>query len=86
MTDAYTDNGAVLPTGSEIIRGKPAIQAFWQGALDGFGIKAAALETVELEQHGDTAYEVGKYTLKGAGGNMLDQGKYIGIWKQAGGQ
>src|SRR4051794_35686539 len=48
-----------------IIRGKSALQAFWQGALDGFGVKAAELATVELEQQDDMAYEVEQYILKG---------------------
>jgi len=86
MAAAYTEQGAVLPTNSEIIRSKPAIQTFWQGVLDGFGVKAAALETLELEQYGDMAYEVGHYMLKGVGDNVLDQGKYIVIWQQEGGQ
>jgi ketosteroid isomerase-like protein len=86
MADAYTENGAVLPTNSEIIRGKQAIQAFWQGALDGLGLKSAGLETVELVPHGDMAYEVGEYILRGAGGSVFDQGKYIVIWKQEAGQ
>jgi len=45
----------------------------------GFGVKAAELETVELEQQGDTAIEVDKYALKWAGSALLDQGKYIVI-------
>jgi ketosteroid isomerase-like protein len=50
------------------------------------GIKEAGLETVEVEGHGDTAVEVGKFTLKSEGGQVLDQGKYIVIWKQEEGQ
>lgn len=84
MAAAYTANGALPPTYSEMVVGKPAIQMFWQSTLDGLGLKAAELETVELEQHGETAYEVGKYTLKGDADSVLDQGKYIVIWKHEG--
>jgi ketosteroid isomerase-like protein len=56
MAAAYTASGAVLPTSSEMVRGEPAIQMFWQSALDGLGLKAAELETIELEQHEDMAY------------------------------
>jgi ketosteroid isomerase-like protein len=52
----------------------------------GMGIKEATLDTVEVEAHGDAAYEVGRYTLKGDGGQLLDQGKYVVIWKRVGGQ
>ncbi len=45
------------------------------------GIKEARLETVEVEVHGDTATEVGKYTLLVEGGQVADTGKYLVIWK-----
>jgi ketosteroid isomerase-like protein len=50
------------------------------------GITAAKLETVEVEDHGNTAIEGGKYTLEGAGGQVLDTGKYLVIWQQEAGQ
>jgi uncharacterized protein (TIGR02246 family) len=81
----YTENGQVLPPNSDFVTGKEAIQAFWQAIRD-TGIKAATLETVEVEGHGDTATEVGKYTLHGEEGQQLDKGKYIVIWKQEEGQ
>jgi ketosteroid isomerase-like protein len=31
---------------------------------------------------GDTAVEVGRYTLSGEGGQVLDTGKYVVIWKK----
>jgi uncharacterized protein (TIGR02246 family) len=85
MAELYTANGQLLPTGSDFVTGTPAIQAFWQAVM-GMGIKEATLETVELESHGDAAYEVGRYTLRGDGGQMVDEGKYIVIWKREGGQ
>ena len=50
------------------------------------GIKSVKIELVEVEGHGDTAIEVGKYTLSGEAGQVLDTGKYIVILKQADGQ
>ena len=81
----YTENGQILPPNSDFIAGKQAIQPFWQAVFD-MGIKEAKLETVEVEGHGDTAIEVGKYTLQGEEGQELDKGKYIVIWKQEEGQ
>jgi ketosteroid isomerase-like protein len=49
------------------------------------GLKEAVLETLELEAHGDTAHEVGRYELKAAGGQVADAGKYLVIWKQESG-
>ena len=85
LAATYTSNGQALPTNSDIIEGKTALQGFWQAVLD-MGIKSATLETVELDIQGNTAIEVGKYTLQVAGGQTVDEGKYLVVWKQEGGQ
>jgi len=66
------------------MRGKPAIQAFWQGALD-MGIAEAVLETVEFEEVGDAAWELGQGVLKAKDGQVLDDAKYIVLWKRENG-
>jgi uncharacterized protein (TIGR02246 family) len=81
----YTEDGQLLPPNAGFMTGKDAIQAFWQGAMD-MGIKGAKLEIVEVDDHGETATEVSKYTLSGEEGQVLDEGKYIVIWKQVAGQ
>ena len=62
MGKLYTSDGQLLPSNSDFITGTEGIQTFWQAVMD-MGIKTAKLETVELEGHGDTAIEVGQYTL-----------------------
>jgi uncharacterized protein (TIGR02246 family) len=81
----YTAEGQLLPGNSDFVTGTQAIQEFWQGAMD-MGIKSAKLETIEVEGMGKMAYEVGKYQLFVEGGQMLDQGKYIVVWKQIDGE
>jgi uncharacterized protein (TIGR02246 family) len=85
MADLYTDEGQVLPPNSDFVIGKEAIQAFWQALMD-MGIKEAKLDIVEVEEQDDLAVEVSKYTLQGEEGQVLDQGKYIVIWKREDGQ
>ena len=80
-----TDQGQLLPPNADFMVGKEAIQAFWQGAMD-MGIAAAKIEILEVEGHGDTAIEVSKYTLHAQGGEELDAGKFIVIWKRVGGE
>ena len=77
----YTDDAAILPPNGETMNGRAAIQGFWQGALD-MGLVGATLETVELETYPTGAVEVGKYTFSVAGGQVVDRGKYIVVWKQ----
>ena len=81
----YTAEAQILPPNSEPIIGLPGIQGFWQAVMD-MGLKSATLETVELEGHGDTAIEIGRYTLSDGSGNEADRGKYIVVWRQDGGQ
>lgn len=76
----YTDNAMLLPTGFDVVLGKRDIEAYWQEAMK-MGIKTAKLDAMEVEQHGDTAIEVGKYTLSGADDEVMDHGKGIAIWK-----
>ena len=85
MAALYTENGQVMPPNSDFVTGKQAVQMFWQALMD-MGIKEAKLEIIEVEGHGDTAIEVSMFTLQGEGGQVLDKGKYIVIWKQEGGQ
>jgi ketosteroid isomerase-like protein len=85
MAALYTEAGQLLPPNSDFVVGKPALQALFQGLMN-MGIKTVKLETAETEGYGDTASEVGRYTLEDEGGQVFDQGKYIVIWKQEAGQ
>lgn len=83
LAGLYTEQGMIFPTGSDAITGKKGIKDFWQGVMD-MGIKEAKLDIVEVELQGDVAIELGRYKLKGSEGNIMDEGKYIVIWKQEG--
>ena len=85
MANLYTDDGSLMPTNSDFVNGKEGIAAVWQSVFDA-GLKQATLETLEVEGLGNTAYEVGKYTLLLDGGKVADSGKYIVIWKKKDGQ
>ena len=87
VAGAYTEGGRLLPPNAEMLAGKAAIQAVWQGAMD-MGAKEAKLETVEVKPMGEgAAYEIGAYTLRlepeGAEA-MTDTGKYVVLWKREG--
>ena len=84
IADLYTDHGQVLLPNNEVISGKMGITMVWRGAM--MMAKQIRLETLEVEDHGDTAYEVGKYILLKKDNQVFDQGKYIVIWKQEAGQ
>jgi ketosteroid isomerase-like protein len=77
----YTDNGTLLPPGGDFLTGYHDIKTFWGEAMN-LGVAAATLERVELEVFGETAIEVGKYTLTAKDSSTLDHGKFIVIWKK----
>ncbi len=81
MAEIYTEDGQALPPNGEVVSGHVALAALWQGVLD-MGITGATLETVELEHMGEHAHEVGRYTLKVEDGAVVDEGKYIVIWRR----
>lgn len=84
LANLYTEDGMLLPAGTDFISGKEKIAGFWQAVMD-MGIKRAELEIIETEQHGDTAIEMSRYRLSGADGELMDEGKYIVVWKQVDG-
>lgn len=80
----YTSRAKLMPPNADFFKGTKAITAFWQGAID-MGIRGAVLKSVEVEQLGTTAVEVGTYTLSTGDGTVLDKGKYVVVWKKDGG-
>ena len=77
----YTDSGQVLPPGGEPLTGREALKTFWQGALDA-GMKQAKLETVEVTEAGDLAFEIGRFWIYGADGRLMESGKDLVVWKR----
>jgi uncharacterized protein (TIGR02246 family) len=85
LAELYTEGGMLMPPGGDFIKGRKAVRDFWQGAMES-GIETAKLDIVEVERHGDAAIEVGRYKLSGAGGGVVDHGKYIVAWKNENGR
>ena len=84
MAALYTSDGQLAPSNSDVVKGTEAIAGFWKAVMD-MGLKSATLETVELDEYGDTGVEQGRYQLGDGEGNVADHGKYIVIWKRESG-
>ncbi len=85
LAAVYTKDGQALPPNGPIVSGREALEVFWQGAVDA-GIASAELETVELEEFGDSAVQIGRYLLKAADGTTADVGKLMILWKKEDGE
>ncbi|HVP48853.1 MAG TPA: DUF4440 domain-containing protein [Bryobacteraceae bacterium] len=84
LDGVYTQDAAILPPDSEIVRGRENIKQFWSKVILEAGLSAAPLTTVEAEMLGDAAYEIGtaQLTFQGQSGASQVSVKYIVVWKQ----
>jgi len=83
----YTDDAVVLAPNAEMVRGKQAIKGLFDGMIQQMGAPQLTLRTIQVDEVGDMANEIGEYTLKfqAAGGEpVTDIGKYVVIWKRQG--
>jgi uncharacterized protein (TIGR02246 family) len=80
----YTEDAQFLVPGQEPFAGRAAIAAVL-GGLRGDGNRLT-LETLEVEAGGDFAWEVGRYSVATPNGAEADRGKYVVVWKRAGGE
>jgi ketosteroid isomerase-like protein len=80
LAAVYTEDAILLPPGAPLARGKAAIEAqLAKDAGGGFKIEIVSLES---PSQGDTAYNLGTFTVKDANGAVVDTGKFIEIWKR----
>jgi uncharacterized protein (TIGR02246 family) len=79
----YAPDGMLLPPNGEFVRGREAIAKFWAGLIA--SVKGE-LEIQEVSVQGGLAYVLGTFKLFGGDGEVVDQGKYIEIWKRGDGQ
>lgn len=82
----YTDDAIVLPPGSDMVKGRPAIQAFWKKSAEQLG--DMRLTTVEVKPLGNrAAREIGTFALKTKAQPPQDvPGKYAVVWHKVGGE
>jgi ketosteroid isomerase-like protein len=85
IAEQYTEDAQLLWEDRGIIRGRKAIEAEWRKDMGGPGRKAT-LTNLEIEQHGDWAYETSMFLVTDGEGRTIYDGKYICIWKRAGGE
>jgi ketosteroid isomerase-like protein len=78
--EVYVADAKILPPDASMVTGRRAIQAFWQKAAEGLGLKQVRLKTAELKVSGDTAYEIGEALLGLQSGSAT--AKYVVVWQR----
>lgn len=79
IASLYTSTATLMPPNRAPVQGAQAIERYW-GRLFDDGVTAVDLETARVAGLGDTAHEMGLYTID-AGDTRLDEGKYLVVWK-----
>ena len=77
----YTVNCRFLPDNGDPVDGRANVQELLQSMMDG-GVSSVELITWEVEDCGDTAVEVGRVIMRGDADELIDDGKFIVIWKK----
>ena len=82
----YAEDAYVLPPGSDIVKGRAAIEEFWRQAAQQMGdAKLTTLDVLPLGRN--AAREVGTVTLKTKSQPPQEVvGKYAVVWRKIGGQ
>ncbi len=79
LATSYTEDGAVLAPNQPTVSGKQAIETLFKGMIEEIG-GTASIETVDLADAGDLAYQWATYSLEGR--EQSDNGKFVEIYKR----
>jgi uncharacterized protein (TIGR02246 family) len=86
VAQLYTEQATALPPGAPMAKGRAAIEAFWQGAIQS-GIKNASLKALKVDQFGSAAREIGEFSLDAPDAQKQAVhvvGKYVVLWRHSG--
>ena len=85
ILSAYTDDALLFPPNAPMVRGRAAIQKFFEGFPR---ITQFKQSVVEVEGQGDLAYPWGTFETAmlppGAKGPVQDKGKVLAVWRKQG--
>jgi uncharacterized protein (TIGR02246 family) len=79
IATGYTEDSAVLAPNQPTVRGRQAIETLFKGMIEEIG-GTASIETVDLADSGDLAYQWATYSLEG--GEESDAGKFVEIYNR----
>jgi uncharacterized protein (TIGR02246 family) len=84
----YTEHATIFPPGSDMVSGREGIQKVWAGAIQS-GMKITSLQTLSVEQYGDAAREIGRFSAEAPNAQKQMtklEGKYVVVWKRVKGK
>ncbi|NNG15683.1 MAG: nuclear transport factor 2 family protein [Gemmatimonadales bacterium] len=82
----YAEDGVVMAPGAEPAKGRAAIEALMNGALEAAGGSKMEIKPTEVMESDGMAVEVGTFAEIAADGSHRDHGRYMAIWKKVDGK
>jgi len=85
----YTEDGAELPPGRPIVRGRSAIEQHFRGLFQGAKVTGFTFSHLETAIDGNVGYDAGTYEQRltlPSGQVMSDLGKYVAVLKRTQGE
>lgn len=79
IASMYTDDAEWYVPDAPVLKGRLAIAQAWKANV-GAGGNRLRVDVAEVEETGDRAHEVGRFTISAPDGAVLSAGKYIVIW------
>jgi uncharacterized protein (TIGR02246 family) len=82
----YTADAINMPPGAPEMRGRQQIEEQFGEALASFEVEEFSNHTLECEEHGEVAYELGHFTqsvrFRTGGERHTERARYVAIWKK----
>jgi uncharacterized protein (TIGR02246 family) len=82
----FTSDGFLMPPQHDLVQGQKPIELML-GKLGEAGYQNLRLETIRVEESGDMAVEIGRYTAavqQANGTTVADRGKFVQVWRRLG--
>ena len=82
----FTSDGFLMPPQREAVQGHKPIELMLR-RLGEAGYENLRLETIRVEESGDMAVEIGRYTAaihQGNGTTVAERGKFVQTWRRLG--
>jgi uncharacterized protein (TIGR02246 family) len=81
IAELYTEDARLLPPNAQVVQGRKAVERFWKEAIAS-GVVGIDLITVEVDVFNDTLVEQGRSRIFGKAKSVIDEGKYLVVWKR----
>ena len=85
LASLYAPDAQIILPEQDFIVGRPAIEKFWKTEL-AVSVGRQTSTTIEVENHGEVAFETGEWVVIMPDGGIADRGKFLLVWKRSDGQ